>query len=191
VGPTAFLIGGALLVVCLAVIVTAQMVLSEPPLRILVLVMISFLLSVLAIFVGLFGLYPRLRSRAPRLAFADAVSSGIAAGALVTIVVGYLSAYLIYGPAEIDRLLHARGLGYHLERIVFHLFYLGFPVAFLSFGAASWRTWSDSRLVAGLLLLAGALLLMNLAYEFSIWVFGMGRISDWIWVVSFGFVRLC
>ena len=155
---------------------------------ILVLVMVTFLISVLAIVVGLFGLYPRLRDRAPRLALVGAVSSGIAAGALVTIVVGYLGAFLVFGPAEVDRLLEARGLGYHVERVVFHSFYLGFPLAFLSFGAASWRIRSGAGLVAGMLLVTGIGLFVNFAYEFSIWMFGIGRISDGLWVATFGLV---
>ena len=184
--PTAFLVGGGLLLACLGIIAIAEMVLSEPPLPVLVGVMVSFLFGVLAIFVGLFGLYPRLRDRAPRLALTGVVFSVIAAAGLVTVVVGYLTAYVALGPGEVERLIGARGLGYHVERFAFHMFYLGFPVAFLSFGAATWRARTESWVVGGLLMLAGALLFVNFAYEFSIWVFGMDRIADLVWVVTFG-----
>jgi hypothetical protein len=187
---TAFLAGGGLLLVCLAVVAVVEMVVSEPPLPILVGVMVSFLFGVLAVFVGLFGLYPRLHDRVPRLALAGVVFSMIAAAGLMTVVIGYLTAFVVFGPAEMERLMGARGLGYHVERFVFHMFYLGFPVAFLSFGVATFRARSESRVVAGLLMLAGALLLVNFAYEFSIWMFGMDRISDLVWTVTFGSIPI-
>lgn len=103
--------------------------------------------------VGLFGLFPRMVDRAPRL---SKIGVGLAALAAIASVLSVLLKY-VTGLAEAPGPF----------KIIPLLYTLGLPLSFLFFGVASWRTRTPSRTVGLLLLLVFGTFLVFVAAIFA------------------------
>lgn len=114
---------------------------------------LTLLIAFGAAYIGLFGLYPWVADRAPRLSRAGAVLAGLAG---VAILISVLGKYL-HGASEPPGPLKVLPL----------IYLLGSPRSFLLFGIASWRTRLPSRTVGLLLLLAFAAFIVLVAGIFS------------------------
>lgn len=111
--------------------------------------------AVIAVAVGLLGLYPQAHERVPRIAHAGALFAGIAAVAALSLIVGIGIVLLI----EVGS-----GTTVPQPMRVFATLALsmtsGFALGFLSFGFAVKRTATISRHVGHLLVGGGSLLLL-------------------------------
>lgn len=140
-------------------------------------------LAVVAVAVGLFGLYPQVSDRDPRLAVTGAVFAAIAgiAGSLVAMM-GFAIG------AEV-----ALGMNSPKPTAIFGIVALlmagGFSLGFLMFGIVGWRTGILSRTVGNLLLVGGVLLLVPVVVEL------LGLVSEietppWVFFPVIGLVAI-
>lgn len=106
----------------------------------------TFTIALVAVYIGLFGLYPRVVDQAPRLSKASVALAALAGvGILLSTILKYL-----HGAEEAPGPL-----------IILPMFYqIGSPLVFLLFGIASWRTQTPSRTVAFLVLMVAASFLL-------------------------------
>jgi hypothetical protein len=117
-------------------------------------------LAVVAVAVGLLGLYPQVNERAPRVAFA---------GALFAVITGItaLSLIVTLGVALVAEI----GLGMNVPRptavfiVVALVMANGFALGFLLFGVGTRRTDTVPRNVSHLLVVGGVLLLAPVLVE--------------------------
>jgi uncharacterized membrane protein len=141
-------------------------------------------LAVVAVAVGLFGLYPQASDRDSRLAVTGAVFAaiaGIAALSLVAMLGLAIAAEVALGVDSAEPIA--------IFGIVALLMAGGFSLGFLMFGIAGWRTGIPSRTVGKLLLVGGVLLLVPVVIEVLGLVFEIGT-PLWVFFPVLGLVAI-
>lgn len=140
--------------------------------------------GVVAVTVGLVGLYPRIDARSPRLATIG-VLSGVVAGvsALGLIALGTIA---LVGPVVSDVTLGTPMGAFSAIAISMAS---GYSVGFLSYGVHAWRATPPSRTAGLFLLLGGGLLLVPVVGELVRFAAGTGP-PPWLFVPAVGGVSL-
>ena len=130
--------------------------------------LVSIGLAVVAVSVGLFGLYPQVNDRTPKLALAGvgaATVAGVAAVGLLALVGTAVGGEVVAGLTIREPMSAFTLVGLAMAG--------GFSLGFLLFGVAVWRTESPSRTVGGLLTAGGVALLAPVVVEVLDLTFGM------------------
>lgn len=168
---SAFVVAGSLVFTSLFAPLGISLLIARPWLLGLIIVG----LAVVSVAVGLLGLYPALRGRAPGLALAGAGSATVA-GAAAAVLVGLSSAALVSGLAF--------GVEFTVPMEAFLtiavMMALGYSLGFLAFGVAGRKATALSGRVTNLLLVGGVALLVPLAGELLRIAIGTGPPS---WLV--------
>lgn len=130
---------------------------------------LTLLIAFGAAYIGLFGLYPQVANRSPRLARGGVWLAAFAGVAILASIIGKYAT----GQPEPPGLLKALPLVY----------LIGTPLSFLLFGVASWRTRTPSRTVGLLLLGVVAAFILLVAGIFSEIIL-LARLSALVFVVA-------
>lgn len=142
--------------------------------------------AVFAAAAGLFGLYPTVSERAPRLATAGALGAAVAGGAALGLIAMGGIALVGEGAFGMD-LGKPVGVFVALALTVAG----GFSLGFLSVGTAGLRTGTTTRTTGALLLLGGAVLLVPIVGEVLRRGFGIeAGVPPWIFLPALGAVAL-
>lgn len=100
--------------------------------------------ALVATFVGLFGMYPRLAEPAPKTALAGVLSATVALLAIVTLLVSVVGSALLFGTSLQGEV--------GIAPVMFLLTLVTAGLSFLLFGVAGLRTGVPSRVVGALML---------------------------------------
>ena len=131
-------------------------------------------LAVVSVAVGLFGLYPQVNDRTPKLALAGVVAATVAGIAALGLIV--LAGIAVGNKVDL-------GLAVANSMRVFVLVGLlmagGFSLGLLLFGVAIWQTEGAVRTIGGLLVFGGGALLVPVAVELLGLPFGV-NVPPWL-----------
>lgn len=117
-------------------------------------------LAVVSVAVGLFGLYPRVNDRTPRLALAGVGAASVAGVAALGLIV--LAGIAVGNKTDLGLTV---GNPMRVFVLVGLLMAGGFSLGLLLFGVAIWQTEGAARTVGGLLIFGGGALLAPVAVE--------------------------